>query len=87
MLHIRIMKFYVLNISDVVGQGVDDSGVDAVLEAKGLGQNEGIVVGVDLDRGGLLWVELDHHLDGRLVTGGLAGGVGLDGGLVAELRV
>ncbi len=78
-------KLEILDVPDVIGECVDDSGVDAVLEAEGFGEDEGVVVWVDGDGGGLFGIEFDDHFDWGFSAGGFGGG--FDGGLIAEFGV
>lgn len=82
---VGLTELEVLDIFDVIGESVDDSGVDAVLEAEGFGQDERVIVRMDGNGGGLLGIKFDDHFDWRLTAGRFW--CVLNGGLVAELGV
>ncbi len=84
-LRVGLTELEILDIFDVIGESVDDSGVNAVLEAEGFGEDERVIARMDGNGGGLLGIELNNHFDWRL-TGGRFGSV-LNGGLIAEFGV
>ncbi len=81
----RIMKFHVLDVANVVSQSVDHSGVNTVLKTEGLSENKRVILWMNFDRGGLLWIKLDDHLNWGFVASGF-GGI-INWRLISELRV
>jgi hypothetical protein len=62
-LRVGLTELEILDIFDVIGESVDDSGVNAVLEAEGFGEDERVIARMDGNGGGLLGIELNNHFD------------------------
>ena len=62
-LRVGLTELEVLDIFDVIGESVDDSGVDAVLEAECFGQDKRVIIRMDGNSGGLLGIEFNNHFN------------------------
>lgn len=60
---VGLIELHVFDVFDIVSQGVYNTGIDAVLEAKSFCQKEGVVIGVYFDGSWSFGIKLNDHFD------------------------